>query len=270
MISMSDQSNSPFSSLLVEVNATLKRAAESLKLALDGIPPVEDVAQLAYVRRQAQSVISVAHDVHLLVSHQRFQNVVGLCRIGFESRIHIYAAMRVPDFAAQKYLAQAKGNVDEAEEITKSGFHSATFQKELEEQRRLLSQMRQDFGGVRERKWKICEAAKAGGLMADYEAHYSLLSKAAHNTPTGLTAKDDPRILVSSVLRLLLDTVETCACLVFFRERDDGSPQPLTKNWEELIEPIENLQREYGKLAKVLDERFREEMNAANAKEDRE
>jgi hypothetical protein len=84
-------------------------------------------------------------------------------------------------------------------------------------------------------------------------------------SPAGLAAKDDPRILVSSVLRLLHDTVETSACSVFIRERDDGSPQPLTKNWEELIEPIENLQSEYGKLAKRLDEGFREDMNAANS-----
>ena len=78
--------------------------------------------------------------------------MVGLCRIGFESRIHVYAAMRVPEFAAQKYLAQAKANVEETEELIKSGLHSALFQKELEHQRRLLNQMRQDFGGVRERK----------------------------------------------------------------------------------------------------------------------
>ena|ERR1700722_1385853 len=93
---MSNESSNPFASLLSECNEALKRAAESLQLALDGIPSVGEIAQLTYVRQQAQSVASVAQDVYLLVNHQRFQNVVGLCRIGFESRIHAYAAMRVP------------------------------------------------------------------------------------------------------------------------------------------------------------------------------
>lgn len=259
---MNNDTADPYSALLAECNVALKRAGESLQLALNGVPPEDDVAQLAYVRQQAQSVASVALDVHLLVNHQRFQNVVGLCRIGFESRIHVYAAMKVPDFAAQKYLAQAKGNVDEAEELVANGSHSPAFKQELENQRRLLDQMRKDFGGVRERKWKICEAADAAGLKADYENHYSLLSKAAHNTPTGLASKDDPRVLVSSVLRLLHDTVETCACLVFFRERDASAAQPLTAKWAELVGPLKDLISEYGRLAERLDKLFNEEFGA--------
>ena len=258
---MNNASENLWSSLLRETNEALKRAAEYLLLAEDGIPPVNDMT-LVYVRQQAHSVASVALDVQLLVSHQRFQNVAGLCRIGFESRIHLYAAMRVPEFAPQKYLAQAKGNVDELEELIRDGVNSPDFQQGLEKQRRLLNEMRQDYGGIRERKWKICEAADAGGLMADYEEHYSLLSKAAHNTPTGLAYKDDPRILVFTVLRLLHDTVEACACLVFFRQRGDCSSKPVTRNWKAVTEPILTLQNEYGNLAIRLNERLREEFRA--------
>ena len=121
-----------------------------------------------------------------------------------------------------------------------------------------MDQMRKDFDGVRERKWKICEAADAAGLKPDYEQHYSLLSKAAHNTPTGLATKDDPRILVSSVLRLLHDTVETCGCLVFFRECDDNAPRPLTAKWAELVEPVIDLTSKYGRLSERLNKLFNE------------
>jgi hypothetical protein len=254
-----NQAVNPYLQLLGNCTGVLKRAGEALQLALAGIPPIDDVAQLSYVRQQAQSVASVALDVHLLLSHERYQNVVGLCRIAFESRIHAYAAMRVPDFAAQKYLAQAKANVDEAEELVRRGVHSPEFTGELEAQRRLLANMRRDFGGISERKWKISEAADVAGLKDDYAKHYSLLSKAAHNTPTGIASKDDPRILVSSVLRLLYDTSETCACLVFFRQDDNTSPQPLTANWADLLAQVTNLTSEYGRMVTRLSALFEKE-----------
>ena len=139
------------------------------------------------------------------------------------------------------------------------GIHSPDFRQELERQRKLLDNMRKDFGGVRERKWKMSEAADASGLKADFEQHYSVLSKAAHNTPSGLASKDDPRILVSSVLRLFHDTVEACACLVFFREHDGGATQPLTKNWAALVEPVSVLTSEFGELSKRLNKLLKEE-----------
>ena len=257
---MSEECNNPYSSLLVDCNDALKRSAEFLQLALDGVPPVERAyLRQYYLVQQAKSVASVAQDVHLLVKHERFQNVVGLCRLGFESRIHVYAAMKVPDFAAQKYLAQAKGNVQNAEEIVAGGFKSAEFKQELENQRNMVEQMRRDFSGVRERQWKISEAAVAAGLKADYDQHYDLLSKAAHNTPTGLASKDDRRIVASSVLRLFHDTVQTCACLVFFRERDDSKPQPMTENWLQLTGPVRDLTAEYGQLSERLNKLFKDE-----------
>jgi hypothetical protein len=266
ILSSSDSSQEPpqepLSAVLVEAGDALVRAADCVFLAQDGIPPANDVAQLVYVRQQAISVASVAQDVHLLLKHQRYQNVVGLCRIGFESRIHLFAAMRIPDFAAQKYLAQTKGNVDQLEELINDGVKSPDIQQELVNQKRLLDQMRQDFGGIKERKWKICEAAEAAGLKPDYEAHYSQLSKAAHNTPTGLASKDDNRILATSVLRLLLDTTEACGCLVFFREKDDQQAHPITRNWKSLIKPMETLRKEYRDLAVRLDERLRDEFRA--------
>jgi hypothetical protein len=60
-----------------------------------------------YIHQQAMSVASVALDVNLLVGHQQLQNVVGLCRIGFESRISVYAAMRVAPFPAADWELRA-------------------------------------------------------------------------------------------------------------------------------------------------------------------
>src|SRR5437867_2742765 len=119
---MQRESQNNFGAYLEDANRALERAAHFLRVALDGIPDdANEVAQLIYVKQQAGSVLSVALDVHLLIEKQRFQNIVGLCRIAFESRIHLYAAMRVRDFAAQKYLAQMRGHVDELEELIKDG-----------------------------------------------------------------------------------------------------------------------------------------------------
>jgi hypothetical protein len=179
---MSENINNGFESLLAETNEALKRAGEALNLAVEGMPPANDF-QRNYIRQQAASIASVTLDVNLLVSHGRFENVVGLCRIGFESRINLYAAMRVPEFAAQKHLAGAKGHVEELEEIIQDGATSPLFQKALQEHRQLLDDMRRDLGGIQEKTWcKFREVVKAADLMRDYEAHYPTMSKAVHNT----------------------------------------------------------------------------------------
>jgi hypothetical protein len=188
------------------------------------------------------------------VINHHLDNVVGLCRVAFESRINLYAAMRVPHFAAQKLLGQAQGNVREFEVIAKGAPSNDVFQQALADHRRLVQQMREDYAGVAERSWNFKEATVAAGLLDDYNDHYSLLSKAAHNTPAGLAAKTDPHIVASSLLRLLHDTLETAAALVFFRERDDTTPQPVTQAWEALIPPLEALREQYRTMYSRLNE----------------
>jgi hypothetical protein len=251
---MSLNTNNGFEALLAQANECLKRAGEALNLAVEGMPPAGDF-QNNYIRQQATSVASVALDVNLLVNHGRFENVVGLCRIGFESRINLYAAMRVPEFAAQKYLAGAKGHVEELEELAKENAASPLFRRELENHKRLLDDLRRDLGGIEEKPWcKFKEVVKAAGLMPDYEAHYPTMSKAVHNTMTGLAAKTDDRILIRSVLNLLNDAVETCAVLVFFQIPGKRDPRPLTTKWKEVAGLISTFQDEYGGLAKRLNE----------------
>jgi hypothetical protein len=251
---MSEEFSSEFASLLAQANKVLKEAGEALNLAVEGMSSAGSFRQI-YIHQQAMSVASVALDVHLLVSHQRFQNVVGLCRIGFESRISVYAAMRVPEFAAQKYLATAKGHAEKLEELIKDGATEPHFQSELDHYQRLLADMRLELGGVEEKNWRqFKDVAKSAGLLKDYEAHYATLSMATHNTPTGLASKDDCRILVACVLNLLLDAIEACAALVFFPIPGQKSPMPLTKHWDELTDPIIAFQTEYGNLKKKLND----------------
>ncbi len=251
---MNEITNNGFEALFAEANQSLKRAGEALNLAVEGMPPLGDF-QTSYIRQQAVSVASVALDVNLLVSHGRFENVVGLCRIGFESRINLVAAMRLPEFAAQKYLAGAKGNVEQLEELVKENASSSLFRRELENHKKLLENLRQDLAGIEEKSWrKFKDVVKAAGLMKDYEAHYPTMSKAVHNTPSGLAAKTDDRILIRSVLNLLYDAIETCGVLVFFQIPGEKMPTPRTKNWQRLIEPISVFQNEYGSMSKKLSE----------------
>ena len=168
---MSVKANNGFEALLAETNECLKRAGEALTLGVEGMQ--SGGYRQTYLQQQATSVASVALDVNLLVSHGRFENVVGLCRIGFESRINLYAAMRVPEFVAQKYLAGAKGNVEQLEEMVKDEPTSPLFQRELENHKNLLEDMRRDFKGIEEKPWcKFKDVVKAAGLMREYEAHY--------------------------------------------------------------------------------------------------
>jgi DNA-binding ferritin-like protein (Dps family) len=161
--------------------------------------------------------------------------------------------MRVPEFAAQKYLAGAKGHVKELEKMIKAGATSPLFQSALENHKKFLDEMRRDMAGIEEKSWfDFTDVVKAAGLMRDYEAHYSTMSKAVHNTPTGLAAKTDDRILIRSVLNLLNDAVETCAALVFFQIPGESRPRPLTTRWKELAARIPTFQDEYGNLFKRL------------------
>ena len=163
--------------------------------------------------------------------------------------------MRVQEFVAQKWLAGAKGNVEELEEMVKDEPTSPLFQRELENYRKLLADMRRDFGAIEEKPWcKFKDVVKAAGLMREYEAHYPTMSKGVHNTLTGLAAKTDDRILIRSVLNLLNDAVETCAALVFFPIPGEPSPRPLTTKWKELTAQISTFQDEYGSLTKKLNE----------------
>jgi hypothetical protein len=261
---VSEKANNKFEVLLVQANESLKRAGEALNLAVEGMQSSR--YRQTYLQQQAASVASVALDVNLLVSHGRFDNVVGFCRIGFESRINLYAAMRVPEFVAQKYLAGAKGNVEELEEMVKNEPTSPHLQRELENHRKLLEEMRRDFNGIREKPWcKFKEVVKAADLMNDYEAHYPTMSKGVHNTLTGLAAKTDYRILIPCVLNLFRDAFETCAALVFFPIPGEQSPRPITSKWKDLIHPIETFQTEYRslreKLNHLIDETFRHPEN---------
>lgn len=245
--------------LLTECNNALKGAGDALANAIDAIPAVSDF-QKSYVKQQALSVASVAFDVHLLVANAQYMNVLGLCRIGFESRINLYAAMRVPEFAAQKYLAGIKGHIEELEEMIKNGAVEPTFQRELASYRHLLAEMRHDFGGMKEKPWwKLQDVVKAANLVKEYEEHYSMLSKAVHNTPTGLATKADPHILTGGIINLLNDVTETCAALVFFRETDSGSRQFITTLWKETIAAIDTYQSAYGGFRNQASELLKEE-----------
>jgi len=73
----------------------------------------------------------------------------------------IIPKIRVPEFAAQQYLAQTKANTDDAEELSSTGIRPADFKRELERHRNILERMREDFGGARERNWDLLEAADA-------------------------------------------------------------------------------------------------------------
>jgi hypothetical protein len=248
---MSIETHNGFEALFAEANQSLKRAGETLNLAVEGMQ--SGGYRHTYLQQQAASVASVALDVNLLVSHGQFENVVGLCRIGFESRINLYAAMRVQEFVAQKWLAGAKGNVEQLEEMVKDEPTSPLFQSELENHKNLLEDMRRDFKGIEEKPWcKFKDVVKAAGLMREYEAHYPTMSKAVHNTLTGLSAKADDRILIRSVLNLLNDAIETCAALVFFPISGEQSLRPLTTRWKELAALIPTFQDEYGNLVQRL------------------
>jgi hypothetical protein len=250
---MSEASNAQLYDLLLRVCSALKQAADSLQVAIEGMPADgEGSVQQFFAREQARSVASVAADVGLLVSHRHFQNVTGLCRVAFESRIQLYAAMRVPEFASQKFLAQFSESTTVLEEMASAGDSSPAVQEELNHHRRLLKHWRETLRVPKERTWKIKEAAEAAGLLPDFQQFYSTLSKAAHSTLMGLTSKDHPLTLATSVLRLLHDTIEALASLVFFRQRDSDAPHPQTTHWLELIEPIAKLQGQYMELLRSL------------------
>lgn len=254
---MKKETDTQFAMLLNQSIEVLTRAADALNVAISGMPAPNGF-QALYLRQQALSVASVALDVELLVTHRRNENVIGLCRIAFEARINLCAAIKLPEFAVQKYMAGAKGHVEELEELVKTGRNSDVFVEELKHHQQLLKDLRQDCPGMKEKAWwKFDEVAKAAGMMADYEAHYSTLSKATHGTWTGLLVKADNSVLAASVLRLLFDTIETCAALVFFPSQE-GTPKPTTARWKELVDPLAAFQSEYGDLAKQLNQLLNE------------
>jgi hypothetical protein len=159
----------------------LEKAGGLLAIAEQGMPPGEEVAQVWYVRGLMRAMVAAAQDLVLLVRNDRYQNVICLCRVGFESRINLGAAIRVRDFAAQKLLGDTLENCRALEELLKQDPGDVRPAAELKNQEELLRTNRANWGPVKERCWKYKEAAHEAGLDDEYRDHYPLLSRGAHN-----------------------------------------------------------------------------------------
>lgn len=205
-----------------------------------------------YLRTQIGAIVSVALDVVLLLQHGRQENILVLCRIGFESRIRFEAAIRVKEFAVQKLLSETAGNCHELERLITQFPSDPDLARQLDQQRKILERMRADWSEVKERGWTLKEAADAAGLTDDYKDHYALLSRGAHNSPSGVSSKCDPRILVMAVLQLIMDIIEAADSIVVFKI--DDKTLPLTSNWQALLGPLEHSRARHFELCNAVTE----------------
>lgn len=243
------ENSQPWIGLLGAVQPLLRQAPKIVLMTEEGLPLDSSVVPYFMLRGHLKSIASVVADVSLLLEHGQYGNLIGLARIAFESRVHVFATLANPEYAAEKVLNEVEQGIKDIDGMLANDEGiDPQFARLLQEERAHLVRIRANFEGTRNRKWTIKEAADAAGLGVAYAERYSLLSQAAHCTPNGLASKDDIRLIALSMIRLLDDVIAVVGSLLFCLDRATGERRPAVLNWKDILPSLEELHTRYAEL----------------------
>lgn len=241
----------PWIGLLGAVQPLLRQAPKIVLMTEAGLPLDSSVVPYFMLRGHLKSIASVVADVSLLLEHEQYANLIGLARIAFESRVHVFATLANPEYAAEKLLNEAEQGIKAIDGMLANDKGiDPQFEGQLREERAHLVSIRANFEGTRNRIWKIKEAADIAGLGAVYAQRYPLLSMAAHCTLKGLASKDDIRLIALSMIPLVGDVIAVVGSLLFCLDWATGERRPAVLNWKEILPlPISGTHRSIGTKA---------------------
>jgi hypothetical protein len=228
--------------LIAAVSLDIPIAAEHLKNAREGICRQIDPEVDYYIRQQLDCIVTVAKDASFLATHFRFNNLCALCRLAFESRIHFLSAIKIEGYVARKFIKQANEQIAALKTMASESKVALIAIEALKRHESYLQSLLAHYSGIPERQWNLKEAAKEVGLLQEYNERYTVLSQAIHSTPAGLFTKDDHYVVASSVVHLFSDVLDTIEFTIAPLS-NGGSQGPLSGAWEELFEPLLELNK---------------------------
>ncbi len=236
--------------ILDRIRGSLIKSNTLLSIAIDGVPDNPSVIRSWYLRAQAQVINDICSDICYLIQDRRLLSIPALTRVAFEASVKIEAAVKVQDYVAQQYLSEQLEIVREFEMLVKSG--AASYQTDLDSQAAVLSKLRIDLDGVRERKWKFSETVVAAGLKEESDDQYPMLSQAIHSTVRGMTAFKNEALSVWCLPHLLKSVIRALEHLVFFKDGGTAEARPISANYLQIVNHMANLMDEWDRARQAV------------------
>lgn len=153
----------------------------------------ENDLRSAFIYRHTRNISDLGDDVLALEIQGRTSAARIVVRPMIESLFRIVAALKKPNFAAEKVLAEIEDEVERIQNWTQVD-RSHEFQREMSETLQLLidyaQRLRQAHNVISRNRWNVFETARAAELDWHYARDYFLYSKYVHSTVSGIISQE--------------------------------------------------------------------------------
>jgi len=147
----------------------------------------------AFVYRHARNISDLGDDVLALELLERTSASRIVVRPMIESLFRIVVAVKRPEFAAEKLVAELEDEVERIQNWVAVD-HSNDFQSEMGETTALLTEyaerLRREHSVTTKNRWNVFQTAKAADLDWHYARDYFLYSKYVHSTISGIISQE--------------------------------------------------------------------------------
>jgi hypothetical protein len=141
--------------------------------------PTEDSIRSAFVYRHARNVLDIGTDVRLLYSIKRYTTAQIAIRSMIESMFCVAAAVKLPEFAAEKIIAEWETFAEKVSKIDKVEW-SAELIKTKDLLLKMADDMRKECAVSSKNKWSVYDIARVANLQHHYATDYLTLSNHVH------------------------------------------------------------------------------------------
>jgi hypothetical protein len=168
----------------------------------------------SFINRHAWNVHDIARDVLVLGEHGDLRSIYLLSRPALESLFKLAAAVAMPDFAAQKVVAEVK---DEQEKI-KKWFETRPAWRDVLKQVEVglcdyEKELRTRYGITGQMKWKPYQVANEGKMSASYVGDYFVGSQHVHAALRALVDRENALYIPAGIYGLTMTVTHACALL---------------------------------------------------------
>lgn len=141
----------------------------------------------AFIYRHAQTILRLSEDVFHLEAEQRCYSSAIVVRAMLESLFNLAAAVKCPEFAAQKVIWEAE---DEVKRI-KKWMGDDGLKDTVETLENFAQSLRRDHRVTSISNWNTFKCAEAAALDEHYRGAYFLFSKNAHGNTSGMLGAEN-------------------------------------------------------------------------------
>ena len=201
---------------LAQLRAEIDLLYRSLQAAFDAQDPNDVVFREVFIYRHARNISDLAEDCLLLAHSDRWAGAAILVRCITESLFSLAAAFDVPEFAAQKVVAETDYEVRKLAEweVGTDAKEQKSWSAMLGDLKAFKRLLRQKYGAKGDNQWTVIDTAKAAKLEEEYAQTYFLYSRHVHATFYGV-ALQEKVMTVGHILQMVsLTTVRAISYLL--------------------------------------------------------